>query len=435
LLNRLQTDTNLMKFNTLAAAPRGARHARATLADLLQARGIRLERVMQAQRLGDEAQDDLLRRGYSRRQLLRIAAVFGAGAAVVAASAGRPAWASGGVPDPAPDAKVRIGANECWTGPLAPGQTAAAAIISSSNRYSPKDQRGDFIRAVMQVERVPYDHVAPWPGSSDPLSRSVVTFCSPTRGLVTADPTFELAGRTGEWLGVSVKRVPLKPDYTHDVKAMLAAGPNAGLYYICSPNNPTGTVTPLADIEWLVANKPAGSMVVIDEAYTHFAGNPTASYMAAAGKDVIVVRTFSKIFGMAGMRMGYVMTRPDIIAQMMRYDGGMQSGALPLPSLACATASLTAADLIAERRKQMQEAREMTLEHLKKRKVTVLRTDCNMFMIDWHTKRAPDMLAAFRTQSVEIGRSWPIWPTASRVTVGSMADMEAFCGALDKVWT
>ena len=390
---------------------------------------------MAAAQLADEAQDDLLHRGYSRRQLLRIASVFGASALTLAATAGRPAWASGGVPDPAPEAKVRIGANECWTGPLAPGQAAAAAIISSSNRYAPKDQRGDFIRAVMQVEKVPFDHVAPWPGSSDPLSRSVVTFCSPSRGLVTADPTFELAGRTAEWLGVPVKRVPLRPDFTHDVKAMLAADPNAGLYYVCSPNNPTGTVTPLADIEWLVANKPAGALVIIDEAYTHFAGVPTASYMAAAAKDVIVVRTFSKIFGMAGMRMGYVMTRPDIIAKMMRYDGGMQSGALPMPSLACATASLTAADLIAARRNQMRQAREMTLEHLKKRKMTVIRTDANMFMVDWRSKRAPDMQAAFRTQGVEIGRSWPIWQTVSRVTVGSMADMEAFCAALDKVWT
>ena len=391
------------------------------------------EALQVVQALTGEAQDDLLHRGYSRRQLGRIAAVFGVGA--LAASQGRPAWASAGVPDPAPAAKVRIGANECWTGPLAPGQAAAAAIIASSNRYSPHDERGDFIKAVMNVEGVPADHVAPWPGSSDPLSRSVITFCSPTRGLVTANPTFELAGKTAEWLGAPVKRVPLTSDYRHDVKAMLAADPNAGLYYICTPNNPTGTITPLADIEWLVANKPAGSMVLVDEAYTHFAGVPTASYMAAAGKDVIVMRTFSKIFGMAGMRMGYVMTRPDVIAKMMRYDGGMQSGALPLPSLACATASLTAADLIAARRQEMRDARDMTLARLKKRGLSVVPTNANMFMIDWKSVPATKMQAAFRTQSVEIGRSWPIWPTVSRVTVGSMDDMEAFCASLDKVWT
>jgi histidinol-phosphate aminotransferase len=380
----------------------------------------------------EEVRDDVLSRGYSRRQLAQIATIFGVGAA--AATLGKPAWASGGVPDPAPTAKTRIGANECWTGPLLPGQIAARKMVENGNRYAPHDERGDFIKAVMSVEGVPYDHVAPWPGSSDPLSRSVVTFCSPTRGLVTADPTFELAGRTAAWLKVPVKAVPLTPDHRHDVKAMLAADPNAGLYYICTPNNPTGTITPLADIEWLLANKPADAMVLIDEAYTHFAGVPVASYLAAKRTDVIVMRTFSKIFGMAGMRMGYIMTKPDNIAKMMRYDGGMQSGALPLPSLVCATASLTAATLIAARRAEMQAARGMTLDHLKKRGLTVVPTEANMFMIDWKTKQAKDMQAAFRTQSVEIGRSWPIWPTVSRVTVGSMAEMKDFCIALDKVW-
>src|SRR5258708_25225161 len=184
--------------------------------------------------LPEEARDDLLDRGYSRRQLLRIAAVFSS--VSVAASWGRPAWASGGIPDPPPDAKTRIGANECWTGPMAPGQAAAAAIVSSCNRYAPTDRRGDFIKAVMDVEGVPFDHVAPWPGSSDPLSRAVVTFCSPTKALVTADPTFELAGRTAEWLGAPVQRVPLTADHRHDVKAMLAADPSPGLYYIWTPN-------------------------------------------------------------------------------------------------------------------------------------------------------------------------------------------------------
>ena len=383
--------------------------------------------------LDDETADDVLRRGYSRRQLAGIATVFGIGA--VAAMSGRPAWASAGTPDPAPAAKVRINANECWAGPLAPGAAAAAAIIASSNRYAPHDERGDFLRAVAMVEGVPLDHIAPWPGSSDPLCRAVVTFCSPTRGLVTADPTFELAGRTAEWLGAPVKRVPLTRDFSHDVRAMLAADPTAGLYYICTPNNPTGTITPLEDIEWLIANKPTGSIVLVDEAYTHFAGVPTASYMVSAGKSVIVMRTFSKIFGMAGMRMGYIMTQPEIIAKLMRYDGGMQSGALPLPSLACATASLTASDLIAARRKEMQEARGLALDHLKKRGLTVLPTQANMFMVDWKSRSAKEMQAAFRSQSVEIGRSWPIWPTISRVTVGSMSEMSAFCAALDTVWT
>jgi histidinol-phosphate aminotransferase len=387
---------------------------------------------MRIERLSEEAQDDLLARGFSRRKLGQIAMVFGAGAAA-AATMGRPAWAAAGVVDPAPTAKIRLGANECWTGPFESGQAAARASLAQSNRYDAHGERGDFIKAVSAVEGVPGDHVAPWPGSSDPLSRTIVTFCSPARALVTADPTFELGWHTAEWLGAPVKRVPLRPDYTHDVKAMVAADPNPGLFYVCSPNNPTGTVTPMADIEWLVANKPAGAMVLIDEAYTHFANVPTCSHLAAAGKDVVVMRTFSKVFGMAGMRMGYVMARPDIIAKMMRYDGGMQSGALPKPSLVCATASLTDAAAIAERRKDVQQARAMTFEYLKKRGFSYIPSSANMFMIDWKTRAANDVRAAMRAEGIEIGRSWSIWPTMSRVTVGSMSEMTAFCKAVDKV--
>ncbi len=380
----------------------------------------------------EDAKDDLLARGYSRRQLAGIAAVFGVGA--VAASAGRPAWAAPiEMPAPTPGAKVRIDKNECWTGPMAPGHAAAAAIIGQSNRYYPHDERTDLLRTISQIEGVPVDHISPWPGSSDPLCRAIVTFCSPTRGLVTADPVFELSGATAEWLGAPVKRVPLTADLRHDVKAMLAADPHAGVYYVCSPNNPTGSVTPLADIEWLVANKPNGAMVVVDEAYIHFAGVPSACHMVTAGKDVIVLRTFSKIFGMAGMRLGCMMTRPDVIERMRRYDGGMQSGALPVPSIACATASLTAADEIATRRQHVRDVRGATTAYLRKRGLTVLPSEVNMFMIDWKTRQAKDMQLAFRAQGVEIGRSWAAWPTVSRVSVGTEDEMKIFCTTLDRL--
>ncbi len=385
-----------------------------------------------------EARKDLLERGYSRRQLAGIAAVFGFGA--VAASAGRPAWAAVGgpgaveFPGPLPEGMIRIGMNECWTGPMAPGHAAAAAIIGEGNRYFPHRERQQFLETVSKVVGVPAECVSPWPGSSDPLCRTVVTFCSPTRGLVTADPTFELPWSTAEWLGAPVKKVPLRPDFAHDVRAMVAADPNPGLYYICSPNNPTGTVTPIEDIEWLVANKPAGSMVLVDEAYIHFANVPSAAKLVAQGKDVVVLRTFSKVFGMAGMRMGYAMAQPEVIAKMQRYDGGMQSGALPTPSLVCATASLTADALIAQRVMEMQEARALAVDHVKARGLTVLPSRANMFMIDWKTKTGREMMAAFRAKNVAIGRSWPVWPTMSRVSVGSLSDMKAFNAAFDQVW-
>jgi histidinol-phosphate aminotransferase len=379
-------------------------------------------------RLNSAASEDLLERGYNRRDLGRIAAIFGAGA--IAAQAGRPAWAA---PAPRPAKKLLLDSNECWTGPMPAGVEAARAMVMRSNRYEPGTEREDFIRAVMAFDGVGHDYVSPWPGSSDPLSRAVVSFCAPGRGVVTADPTFELAWDTAEWLGVPLTKVPLTADYRHDVRAMLAADPKAGLYYVCSPNNPTGTVTPLEDVAWLVANKPAGAKVLVDEAYIHFTGLPSASTLFARSEDVIVLRTFSKLFGMAGMRMGYALSHPSNIARMQRYDGNVQSGSLPLPSLVCATASLGEATQIRRRRAEMEANLAFISAEVKRRGLEVLPSSANMIMVDWGGKPAKEMREAFRKHGVEIGRSWAIWPGRSRITVSSRAEMISFLKALDQV--
>jgi histidinol-phosphate aminotransferase len=373
-------------------------------------------------------QQDLLARGYNRRDLGRIAAMFGAGA--LAARAGWPAWAAA---EAQPAARLLLDSNECWTGPMAPGIDAARDMLGKCNRYEPGTERADFIRAASAFDGVPQDHVSPWPGSSDPLSRSVVTFASPARGVVTADPTFELAWETAAWLGIPLRKVPLTPDHRHDVKAMLAADPQAGLYYICSPNNPTGTITPLEDIAWLVKHKPAGAKVLVDEAYVHFTGLPSATTLFAESEDVIVLRTFSKLFGMAGMRIGYALSHPKNIATMQRYDGDVQSGSLPLPSLVCATASLGQAGLIAQRRTELQGNLGFVTEQVERRGYKVIPSQANMIMIDWGGPPAKTMREAFRKQGVEIGRSWEIWPGLSRLTVSSRPEMIAFLKALDRV--
>ncbi len=385
----------------------------------------------------EEGRNDLLSRGYSRRHMLRSAVIIGGASALTALYPERAAAAAAGKAAGAKN-MIRIGANECWTGPFAAGVAAGSAIFPKSNRYSPNNERGDFIRAVSQMEKVPEDHVSPWPGSSEPLARTVAAFCSPTKGLVIANPSYEAAGRAAEYLKVPTKAVPLKADYSHDVKAMLAANPKAGVYYIVNPNNPTGTVTPMADIEWLVANKPAGSIVLIDEAYIHWSDaypNNSASHLAVQGKDVIILRTFSKIFGMAGARMGFFMARPDLIAKMQMYDGGALSFMLPIPTLVCATASLGAHNDIMARRKEMMANRAMTVAFLAKHKFKVIgSSQANFLMVDWKTKTAKEMQAAFKAQGVEIaGPRWPAWPTVSRVSIGSKQDMQGFYNALTKV--
>jgi len=380
-----------------------------------------------------DGREDLLARGYSRRHIMRAAAMLSGAAAGFAFGPEISTSARAAI-----QAKIRIGLNECWTGPFAPGVSAAATTTSQCNRYSPNGEREALVRAISQIENIPDDHISIWPGSNIALARSVLAFCSPAKGLVTANPGYETAPTAAKWLGAPLKAVPLKPDYSHDVKAMLAANPKAGLYYVCSPNNPTGTMTPKADIEWLVNNKPAGAMVLIDEAYIHWSkaypGN-TSTYLARAGKDVLVMRTFSKIFGMAGMRVGYFMARPDVIEKLQMFDGGDLSVDLPMASIACATANLTQHAMLNQRRQELIETRAMTEDFLKKKNLRVIGpSEANMVMVDWKSKTAKEMEAAFRAQGVEIaGPRWPIWPTVSRITIGSKSDMEGFFGALNKI--
>ncbi len=374
-----------------------------------------------------EFEQELLDRGYSRRQLAKVTALLGAGAVAMRTVGAAAQQAAKPV-----EGAVRIGANECWTGPFPVAAEAAFKLVTEGNRYEPDNEHEKLFAAVAQVEGIPADRIVAWPGSSDPLSRVAVAFASPTKGIVTADPTYEAIWRTGAWLGAKVTKVPLTPGYRHDVKAMLTANPDAGLYYICSPNNPTGTLTPLADIEWLVVNKPAGSIVLVDEAYLHFSHGQSAAPLVGQGKDVIVLRTFSKLFGMAGMRLGATIARPDLHARMMRYDGKRMSTNLPLPSVVCGTVALTQKALIEQRRAEMIAARDFTFAHLTKRGVKFIPSDANMFMVDWG-KPAAGVQAQFLAAGVGIGRNWAPWPTMSRVTVGFMADMQAFCAALDRI--
>jgi histidinol-phosphate aminotransferase len=381
----------------------------------------------------DEGKDDLLSRGYSRRHLMRAAMLVGGGAAALALNP-EIARAAGG------SDMIRINLNECWAGPMAPGLKASAEISAKCNRYTPDDIHARLIKTISTVENMPEDHISTWPGSNEALARSVLVFCSPTKGLVTADPSYETAVTSAKFLGAPIKGVPLTDDYRHDVKAMLAANPDAGVYYVCSPNNPTGTLTPMADIEWLVANKPAGAIVVVDEAYIHWTSdfpNNTANHLVRAGKDVLIMRTFSKVFGMAGMRMGFAMGRPDLINKLRAHDGGQMSFQIPVPAAACANASLTATSLIAQRRKELVQVRAETEAFLTKRGLRVIGpSHANMLMVDWKTKTAKDVQLAFRAQNVEIaGGRWAIWPTVSRITIGSRKEMEGFMAACNKVLT
>ena len=374
--------------------------------------------------LNDEQKSELVSRGFSRRAFGRIAAMMTAGATLPFYN--EPALAQFSKVDAPPDA-ILINANENPLGPCKEAREAAHNMIAHGGRY--RYSEGDRVQKILaEQEGVKLDYVRIHAGSSGPLHQAVMAFTSPTRPFVTGDPGYESGERAARYLGAKVIRVPLTKSYAHDVKAMAAASADAGLIYLCNPNNPTGTLTPKSEIEWLVANKPKGAIVMIDEAYTHIAGAPFNTDLVAADKDVVILRTFSKIYGMAGLRAGAAIARPDLLEKVSSFSSTM----MPITGMAAASASLEAKYVIPERRKIIGDVREDVLGFMEKHNFRYIPSVSNCFMVD--VKRPPnEVISALRQEKVFIGRVWPSKPTHVRVSVGTQEEMNKFKSAFLKV--
>jgi histidinol-phosphate aminotransferase len=323
---------------------------------------------------------------------------------------------------------VRINANENPMGPCPEAARAIVKVVSQGGRYL-YNETYEFIAAMAEVDGVSKDHVMPFPGSSDPLHRAVLAFTGPGRSYVVAEPGYEAGTRAAEFVGAKTIKVPLRKDYAHDVHAMAQADPNAGLIYVCNPNNPTGSLTSKEDIEYLVANKPKDSIILLDEAYIHLSHTAEPlSALVAADKDVIILRTFSKLYGMAGLRAGAALGRPDLLAKLKGYG----AGALPVTGMVGATASLKVKDLVPHRRKIIGEIRGETAEWLDKKGFAVLPSEANMLMLDCH-RPGREVFQALIKEKVAIGRTWPSMPNHVRITIGTREEMAKFRAAFGRV--
>jgi histidinol-phosphate aminotransferase len=376
--------------------------------------------------LSNEQKHDLARRGFTRRNFGRIAAMIGAGAALPFYN--EPAMAQlSAIRGPMPPDAVKINANENPLGPCPEAAEAAMKVVKNGGRYL-YEETFAFQETLAEMEGLKANYVHPYAGSSAPLHQAVLAFTGPTKPFVTADPGYEAGERAAKFIGAKVISVPLTKTYAHDVKAMAAASPDAGLIYICNPNNPTGTLTPREDIEWLVENKPKGSILLLDEAYIHIAGAQPGSDFVAKDKDVIILRTFSKIYGMAGLRAGAAFGRPDLLQKIQPYS----AGALPVTGMVAATASLKSKTLVPERRKIIGDVRMDVLAFLDKHKFKYVPSVSNKFMVDVG-KPGGQVIEALRKEKIYVGRVWPSWPNHVRVSVGTQDEMDKFKTAFLKV--
>ena len=363
---------------------------------------------------------------FSRRSFLHLSAAASAAAAFRGLT--EPMLAAAARRRPHAADAVMIDSNENPLGPCRAACDAMSTILPLGGRYS-DNLTDDLVNTFAQIEGLTPDYVRATVGSTPPLLSSVMAFTSPKKSFVTADPGFEAGLHMAPVVGARVVKVPMTKPYAHDVKAMLASAPDAGLFYVCNPNNPTGTLTPHSDIEYLVANKPKDAIVMVDEAYIHFTEAPSAIDLVKAGKDVVVLRTFSKVYGMAGIRCGFVIARPELADKALEHGG---SNFMPVTGVVAATASLKDPQLVPERRRINAGIRQQTFEWLDRNGYSYIPSEANFFLVD--TKRpGNDVRDAMAKENVLIGRVWPVMPTWVRVTVGTQGEMEKFQAAFQKV--
>ncbi len=362
----------------------------------------------------------------SRRSFLQASTL--ASAAVALCGVTEPMLALAAAPAHPPDS-ILINANENPLGPCAVARQAVAEVTPYSGRYL-MHATDDLEKQFALSLGVTQEQVAIHAGSTPPLVFAVKAFCSPSASYITADPGFEAGLFAADRVKARIVKVPLTKTYAHDVRAMIAsAGSDAGVFYICNPNNPTGTVTSHSDIEYLLEHKPKGSIVVVDEAYIHFSDADTAIDLVKAGKDVIVLRTFSKLYGMAGLRCGFAIARPDLLERIYDYGGG---NFMPVTAVAAATASVRDPNLVADRKRINAQVRTSTFQWLDSNGYQYIPSQTNFFLLDTRHP-AKEVIAAMAKQNVVIGRTWPALPSYSRVTIGTSDEMLAFQQAWVKV--
>jgi histidinol-phosphate aminotransferase len=326
---------------------------------------------------------------------------------------------------------VRLSANE---NPYGPSPKAFQAITESFGlacRY-PDEHNNVLIDKLAKLNGVNHDQILLGDGSGEILKLCAETFTGPQNGkLVAADPTFEAILNNASANGAEVVKIPLTSTFAHDLPKMLAVA-KGGVIYVCNPNNPTASITPKEELRDFIAKTPRETMILVDEAYFHYANSPDYESVISLVKEhpnLIVSRTFSKIYGMAGLRCGYCVAQKETIERMRR---NQMWDSVNCMALAAATASLDDPDQVTNGKRSTNEAKQFTISELDKIGYKQIPSQANFIMFDCKKPVVP-LIKAMKERNVHVGRLFPALPNHMRVTIGKKSEMETFLAAFREV--
>lgn len=366
-------------------------------------------------------------RGTTRREL---AALAGAGAlAALVDGAVTPRSAAARLFRGMPADMIQLNANESPYGPSAAARAAMAASFDVACRY-PGDREEELRETLAAAHRVRAEQVVLGCGSGEILRMADHAFLGPDRAAVVAEPTFEAVLAYAAPVRAEVVKVPLTSDFRHDLPRMAAAcATGVGMVYVCNPNNPTGTVVTRAELAAFLKVVPHAVTVLLDEAYLHFVERDDVGSgfdLLAEHDNLVVLRTFSKVYGLAGMRLGYAVASPARAEALKRRALFNDANAAVL---AAALASLAEPELVPRVRKALNDARRALCAELERDGRRVIPSEANFVMLETGADVA-DLVAAFARRKILVGRRFAAMPTWLRVTVGTAAEMAAFLAAL-----
>jgi histidinol-phosphate aminotransferase len=326
--------------------------------------------------------------------------------------------------------EIRISSNE---NPLGPGAAAIQAIrdnLGESNRY-PMNSRitdTDVRKRIAKHYEVKPENVVLSPGSSEILRSAVRAFTSPDRALITGECSYENPVRTAEYFGSPVKTVPLMSDLGLDLDKMAGAALGSGLVFLCNPNNPTGTSrgqSEVADFVRYVSKESPYTYILLDEAYYDYVTDPsyeTGVDLAMKYRNVFVARTFSKAYGMAGLRQGYAVGGKETIAKLRALKLTFGTNILGLAAVA---ASLDAPDYIKQEVERNTEARQFTIDFFRRGGFESTDSQTNFIFVKTNMP-AKDFREACAKFNVQVGRDFPPYEkTHARISIGTLDEMKA----------
>jgi histidinol-phosphate aminotransferase len=319
---------------------------------------------------------------------------------------------------------IRIDSNENPNGPGPAAIDAIKSAVSIANRY-PFTEENQIVETIAAAQRVKPENVLVACGSTEVLRMAVLAFTSPSRPLVTAAPTFEDPAELARAMNVPVKAVRVDEALKLDLRAMEGSAGGAGLVYICNPNNPTATVHGASAIAEFVARVTKASpttMILVDEAYFEYVDDPSyasAIPLTLERRNVIVSRTFSKVYGMAGLRCGYAVGQTSTLQRLLPFKLATAVNQLVI---AAALASLGQTEHIESERRLNRDAKDYTRRLFESMGFAVTPSETNFLMVDIR-RDARRFQDSCRSGGVLVGRPFPPLTTHARISIGTMEEM------------